>query len=67
MRKKMQSTLKLLSVITCLALTAQGAMASEMDQAKIKDTVDSLIQPLMQKNNIPGMSVAVTLNGKDYI
>lgn len=67
MRKKMQSTLKLLSVITCLALTAQGAMASEMDQAKIKDTVDSLIQPLMQKNNIPGMSVAVTLNGKNYI
>lgn len=67
MRKKMQNTLKLLSVITCLAATAQGALAANIDESKIKDTVDDLIQPLMQKNNIPGMSVAVTVNGKNYI
>ena len=67
MRKKMQNTLKLLSVITCLAATAQGAMAANIDESKIKDTVDGLIQPLMQKNNIPGMSVAVTIRGRNYI
>lgn len=60
----MQNTLKLLSVITCLAATVQGALAANIDESKIKDTVDDLIQPLMQKNNIPGMSVAVTVNGK---
>lgn len=32
MRKKMQNTLKLLSVITCLAATVQGALAANIDE-----------------------------------
>lgn len=59
------SLLKLLSVFTCLFATSSYA-AGNIDQSKIKDTVDNVIKPLMQKHDIPGMAVAVTVNGKNY-
>lgn len=40
--------------------------ARNADQPAIRSTVDAAIQPLMQKYAIPGMAVAVTIDGKNY-
>lgn len=37
------------------------------DQAAVENIVDSAIQPLMEKHNIPGMAIGVTLGGKHYV
>jgi beta-lactamase class C len=56
---------KLLSVSTCL-FASSGYAASGVDQSEIKDAVDNVIKPLMQKSDIAGMAVAVSVNGKNY-
>ncbi len=65
MRRKIMNLLKLLSVFTCF-LTVSCFAAGNIDQSKIKDIVDNAIKPLIQKYDISGMAVAVTLNGKNY-
>ena len=57
--------IKLLFVFTFFFTTA-GYAAGNFDQLKIKTTVDETIEPLLQKYGIPGMAVAVTINGKSY-
>ncbi|MFJ2989550.1 class C beta-lactamase [Collimonas sp. NPDC087041] len=59
------NTLKLLSFSVYL-LAASSFAAGTIDQSKITDTVDATIHPLMQKYSIPGMAIAVTINGKNY-
>jgi len=59
------NTLKLLSFSVYL-FAASSFAAGTIDQSKITDTVDATIQPLMQKYSIPGMAIAVTINGKNY-
>lgn len=65
MRQKTINKLKLLSVLACF-ITSSSYAASNVDQSRIKDTVDSAIKPLIQKYNIPGMAIAVTVNGENY-
>ncbi|SFI28661.1 beta-lactamase class C [Collimonas sp. OK307] len=59
------NTLKLLS-FSIYFLAASSYAASAADQSKMKDAVDTTIQPLMQKYGIPGMAIAVTINGENY-
>ncbi|MDB5767531.1 MAG: ampC [Collimonas fungivorans] len=59
------SILKLLSFSACI-LAAGNCAAASLDQSGIKATVDSAIEPLMQNYTIPGMAVAVTVNGENY-
>jgi beta-lactamase class C len=47
-------------------LTANSYAAGDVDQSKIRETVDNAIRPVMQTFNIPGMAIAVTINGKKY-
>lgn len=65
MRLKTMNTLKLLS-FSIYFLAASSYAASAADQSKMKDAVDTTIQPLMQKYGIPGMAIAVTINGENY-
>ncbi|SFA69490.1 beta-lactamase class C [Collimonas sp. OK607] len=59
------NTLKLLSFSVYL-LAASSYAAGTVDQSRITDTVDATIQPLIQKYSIPGMAIAVTVNGHNY-
>ncbi|MEM4987437.1 class C beta-lactamase [Collimonas sp. H4R21] len=63
--QKTMSILKLLSFSACI-LAAGNCAAANLDQSGIKATVDSAIQPLMQSYGIPGMAVAVTIDGQNY-
>jgi CubicO group peptidase (beta-lactamase class C family) len=55
---------KLLPALACLfAITSHAA---DLKEVEIKEIVDGAIGPLIQKNNIPGMAVAVTRNGQNY-
>ena len=47
-------------------LTANSFAAGNVDQSGIKDIVDNAVTPLIQKYNIPGMAIAVTVNGESY-
>jgi CubicO group peptidase (beta-lactamase class C family) len=57
--------LKLFTAITCF-LTANSYAAGDVDQSKIRETVDNAIRPVMQTFNIPGMAIAVTISGKKH-
>lgn len=57
--------LKQLCFFTCF-IAASSHAAGDVDQSRIRDTVDNAIRPLMQKYSIPGMAVAVTINGDSY-
>lgn len=54
-------------ILLCLGLLAKNSYADNpADPARITDIVNGVIEPLMQKHQIPGMAVAVTLDGKNY-
>jgi beta-lactamase class C len=63
MPQKVITLFKLVSASTCL-IAASGNAAEIVDECKVKDTVNSAIQPLMEKHGIPGVAVAVTVDGK---
>lgn len=65
MRRITMNLLKFLFVFTFFLTTTCNA-ADNFDQSKIKATVDDAIQPVLEKYNIPGMAVAVTINGENY-
>ena len=50
---------------SCLVSTSLHA-AGQPDRAQAAKIVDSAIRPLMRQNNIPGIAVAITCNGRDY-
>jgi CubicO group peptidase (beta-lactamase class C family) len=57
--------LKLFTIITCF-LTSNSYAAGEVDQSRIREAVDTTIRPVMQTYSIPGMAIAVSINGKRY-
>jgi beta-lactamase class C len=54
--------MKPFAFIIMLALFSPGHAAT--DEAKIRDVVDTAILPLLKKYDVPGMAVAVSINGK---
>jgi beta-lactamase class C len=61
--------LKLLPIFTAVlsaVFTIGSCAAGNIDQPKIKAAVDNAIEPLIQQYNIPGMAIAVTINGEHY-
>ncbi|EPE94535.1 class C beta-lactamase [Rhizobium grahamii] len=63
MRNISQSTLGILA--TASVLIGAGAHAAER-QSELAGVVNAIAVPLMAKNNIPGMAIAVTVGGKHY-
>ena len=63
-----QHAIKTLCAVSALSLFigCSSYAGSNAAQPEIKSTVDAAIQPLMQKYAIPGMAVAVTIDGKNY-
>lgn len=59
------SRMKILSLLA-LFLIANGATAETVDQSRIKAAVDNAIQPLIKKYTLPGVAIAVTVNGENY-
>jgi beta-lactamase class C len=41
--------------------------ADKSDEGQLKRAVDEAIRPVMEKNGVPGMAVAVTVRGKRYV
>lgn len=52
-----------LVAFACLGATA----AQAMDDAQVRAAVDGAIRPLMARHDVPGMAVAVTVEGRDYV
>ncbi|AIY40724.1 Beta-lactamase [Collimonas arenae] len=65
MRQKNMNIIKLLSVSMCF-LAASSYAADKVDPSSVRGIVDAAIQPLIEKNNVPGIAVAVTVDGKNY-
>jgi beta-lactamase class C len=56
------------TLLLCLSLCLYGCTSPKnvKDTNAMKSFVDSLAAPLMSQNNIPGLSIAVTIEGKHY-
>lgn len=66
MRRHTISKLKLLPALALL-FTPIAYAADNIERPALKQTVDNVILPVMQKNHIPGMTVGITIDGKDYV
>ncbi len=49
-----------------LFLTTNCFAADGFGRSEMKAAVDEIIKPLLEKHNIPGLTVAVTINGKNH-
>nr|WP_322741560.1 class C beta-lactamase [Glaciimonas soli] len=47
-------------------ISGSSYAAGNLGQPTIAETVDATIKPLVQKYNIPGMAIAITVDGKNY-
>jgi beta-lactamase class C len=56
----------ILTLISSCFFASDVFSENEKTQNKISATIDGVILPLMQQNRIPGMAIAVTVNGKNY-
>ncbi|WP_191487775.1 class C beta-lactamase [Pseudomonas sp. FEN] len=65
MFKNQRAKLEVL-VTSLLLIGASHSFAADQTQDNIETIVDAAISPLMQEQNIPGMAVAVLVNGKPY-
>ena len=65
MRGSAISRIKILYFLSFFLANSSFA-AGNAEQATIKDVVDNAVAPLIQKYSIPGMAIAVTINGESY-
>ncbi len=60
------ATIKLGLSTAILATLASSAFAEGGERAQIAAAVDKAIRPIMRKHKVPGMAVAVTVEGRHY-
>ncbi len=65
MKKILSATIGILTTAS-LFYGADANAADPVDRNLIERAVDEAIHPVMQENNVPGMAVAITVQGKDY-
>jgi beta-lactamase class C len=66
--QEMKFASPLMSAILCaLLVTPSASDAADAPRARVRKAVDDAIQPLMAKDNIPGMAVAITIAGKSSV
>lgn len=56
-----------LAPFLALALGLSATAAQAIDEAGIRAAVDTTIGPLMSQHDIPGMAVAITVDGRGYV
>lgn len=54
------------AALVCASLASLPAWAADDDSSKIRTAVDAAIRPLMAAHDVPGMAVAVMVNGQAY-
>ena len=59
-------TVPLVFVVLCLAALPHAWAAAAETDAKVRQVIDAAIKPVLEQYGIPGMAVAVTLDGKRY-
>ncbi|ENX38460.1 class C beta-lactamase [Acinetobacter sp. NIPH 2100] len=59
-------TLKKLCLLTGLVSSSSALWAGTLTEQQVQKIVDQQFKPLLAQYKIPGMAVAVTLNGKHY-
>jgi beta-lactamase class C len=64
MKSKANIFLTTTLLVTCTSTRVSGAPDQ---QDAVKSAVDKTIQPVMEKYEIPGMAVGITLGGKHYV
>jgi beta-lactamase class C len=55
------------AILCALLVTPSASDAADAPRARVRKAVDDAIQPLMAKDNIPGMAVAITIAGKSSV
>lgn len=64
MRKKIIYLIKTITLLGCISPLSYAA--ENIDQDKIKEIVNIAITPIQKEFNIPGMAIAISIDGKEY-
>ncbi|MDW5416563.1 class C beta-lactamase [Iodobacter sp. CM08] len=64
MRKKIIYLIKTITLLGCISPLSYAA--ANIDQDKIKKIVNIAITPIQKEFNIPGMAIAISIDGKEY-
>ncbi|QBC42700.1 class C beta-lactamase [Iodobacter fluviatilis] len=64
MRKKIINSIKIMTLLACISPLSHAA--ENIDRSYIQKIVSTAIAPMQKEFNIPGMAVAVSIDGKNY-
>jgi beta-lactamase class C len=64
MRKKIINSIKIMTLLACISPLSHAA--ENIDRSYIQTIVSTAIAPIQKEFNIPGMAVAVSIDGKNY-
>jgi beta-lactamase class C len=59
-------SMKTMLVITTFFIASHSYAAGNAGPSEMRGAIDAIVQPLKQRYNIPGIAVAVTVEGKQY-
>ena len=60
----MRSLKNISVVVLCLSFLSSCNNPKKNESSDFDNYLDALVQPVMEKNDIPGLSIAITVNGK---